>query len=175
MNKSFSVDNRASVGFSAVMATPFGKLGIRCDTALVHELVYLPAATPLQQPDNLLAREVIAQVRQYLKDPCSDFNLPLGSAGTDFQQRVWQSISRIPVGMTRSYGEIAKAIRSAPRAVGQACGANYFPLVIPCHRVVAATGLGGFAHHAEGFLIEVKRWLLEHEKQGVPARKSEDA
>ena len=54
-------------------------------------------------------------------------------------------------------------LQSAPRAVGQACGSNYFPLVIPCHRVVAAKGLGGFAHHSSGYLIEVKRWLLQHE------------
>jgi methylated-DNA-[protein]-cysteine S-methyltransferase len=66
---------------------------------------------------------------------------------------------------TRSYGDIARALHSAPRAVGQACGANPFPVVVPCHRVLAAGGgLGGFARQREGFLLDVKRWLLAHER-----------
>ena len=64
-----------------------------------------------------------------------------------------------------TYGEMARLLRSGPRPVGQACGTNYFPLVIPCHRVVAANGLGGFAHHSSGYLIEIKRWLLQHERR----------
>jgi methylated-DNA-[protein]-cysteine S-methyltransferase len=78
---------------------------------------------------------------------------------------VWTAISAIPRGDVRTYGAIAKAIRSAPRAVGQACGANWFPLVIPCHRVTASGGLGGFSHHDDetGFHLSVKRWLLAHE------------
>lgn len=150
--------------FAAVMDTPFGKLGIRCDAHNVQELVYLPPTTLEQAPTNALARKVIAQVKRYLKDPRAPFDLPLQATGTDFQSRVWQSISNIPAGSTRSYGELAKAIRSAPRAVGQACGANNYPLVIPCHRVVSATGLGGFAHHADGFHLDIKRWLLAHEQ-----------
>ncbi|RDS98677.1 methylated-DNA--[protein]-cysteine S-methyltransferase, partial [Burkholderia contaminans] len=84
-----------------------------------------------------------------------------------FQHRVWDVISDIPPGTVLTYGQVAKRIGSAPRAVGQACGANYFPLVIPCHRVVAAGGLGGFANHDDnGYYQKVKRWLLAHE--GVP-------
>jgi methylated-DNA-[protein]-cysteine S-methyltransferase len=70
----------------------------------------------------------------------------------------------IPRGRTLTYGTIAKALGSAPRAVGQACGANRFPVAIPCHRVVAAAGVGGFAHHAQGFHVDIKRWLLRHER-----------
>jgi len=66
-----------------------------------------------------------------------------------------------------TYGQLARQLGSVPRAVGQACGANYFPIVIPCHRVVSSSGIGGFAHHAEdGFFRNVKRWLLTHE--GLP-------
>ena len=72
-------------------------------------------------------------------------------------------ISAIEAGRTRSYGELARELRSAARAVGQACGANPLPLVVPCHRVLAAGGIGGFAHSEGGFLLEVKRWLLAHE------------
>ena len=74
-----------------------------------------------------------------------------------------KKIAAIGPGLTRSYGEIARELGSSPRAVGQACGANLVPLVVPCHRVLAAGGLGGFAHHEGGFHLAVKRWLLAHE------------
>jgi methylated-DNA-[protein]-cysteine S-methyltransferase len=77
---------------------------------------------------------------------------------------VWAEISAIPLGKTETYGQLAKNLKNAPRAVGQACGANPYPLVVPCHRVVASNGgLGGFNRQGGGFLLEVKRWLLAHE------------
>jgi methylated-DNA-[protein]-cysteine S-methyltransferase len=78
---------------------------------------------------------------------------------------VWAGIASIVSGKTLSYGELAARVRSGPRAVGNACGANPFPVVVPCHRVLAAGGqLGGFARQRGGFLLEVKRWLLAHER-----------
>jgi methylated-DNA-[protein]-cysteine S-methyltransferase len=71
----------------------------------------------------------------------------------------------IPRGRTRTYGEFARELGGEARAVGQACGDNRLPIVIPCHRVVAADGIGGFAHATDGYLIEAKRWLLLHEAQ----------
>jgi methylated-DNA-[protein]-cysteine S-methyltransferase len=152
-----------TVDFSAVMDTPFGRFGIRCDATVLHELVFLPPRIALLDPVNPLAKRVVKQVERYLDDPHAAFDLPLQKVGTEFQNRVWQQISAIKAGDTRSYGALAKSLRSAPRAVGQACGANYYPLIIPCHRVVSASGLGGFAHHDEGFHLTVKRWLLSHE------------
>ena len=108
------------------------------------------------------------QLEGYFADPEFGFDLPLAPRGTPFQRRVWSKIAAIAAGHTRSYGEIAREIDSAARAVGQACGANPLPLVVPCHRVLAASGIGGFAHHDEGFHLSVKRWLLAHE--GVSAR-----
>ncbi|MET0964601.1 MAG: methylated-DNA--[protein]-cysteine S-methyltransferase, partial [Noviherbaspirillum sp.] len=98
-------------------------------------------------------------------EPDFRFELPLATVGTGFQQRVWSAIAAIPRGSVRTYGGIARLLGSAPRAVGQACGANWFPLVVPCHRVVAAGGLGGFSNSddAAGFHLGVKRWLLAHE------------
>ena len=79
-------------------------------------------------------------------------------------RRVWAEIATIPSGKTHTYGQLAKSLKNAPRAVGQACGANPYPVVVPCHRVLAANGrLGGFAGHTDGFLLDVKRWLLAHE------------
>lgn len=151
--------------FSAIVAAPFGAIGIRTAAGVVLELVYLPPTFTEKAPADTLAERVAQQVMRYLAQADFRFDLPLAGVGTDFQRRVWQAIAAIPRGEVRTYGQVAKHIRSAPRAVGQACGANWFPLVIPCHRVTAAGGLGGFSHHDDetGFHVGVKRWLLAHE------------
>lgn len=152
--------------FAAVVAAPGFALGIRCDGSdWVSGIEFLPpqAAQPAASP---LAREAVRQLAAWLADPDFAFGLPLKPSGTPFQRRVWEKIAAIPRGATRSYGDIAKALHNAPRAVGQACGANPFPLVIPCHRVVAANGgLGGFDRQGGGFLLDIKRWLLAHERR----------
>jgi methylated-DNA-[protein]-cysteine S-methyltransferase len=152
-----------TVRFSAVQPTPFGAMGVRIDRGTLVELVFLATLPPAAAPQDALAREACRQIVAYLDDPGYEFDPPLQRAGTAFQRRVWDAIVAIPCGRTRAYGELARELESAPRAVGQACGANRFPLVIPCHRVVAASGPGGFAHHADGFHPGVKRWLLAHE------------
>ncbi|MDB5728400.1 MAG: methylated-DNA--[protein]-cysteine S-methyltransferase [Noviherbaspirillum sp.] len=153
--------------FSAIIEAPFGAIGIRvaADADALRELVYLPSQFQEQAPTDRLSERGAEQVRRYLDDPDFRFDLPMAEAGTTFQRRVWDAISAIPRGEVLTYGQVARQIRSAPRAVGQACGANWFPLVIPCHRVTASGGLGGFAGHddASGFHLAVKRWLLAHE------------
>ena len=152
--------------FCAIVEAPFGALGIRTvDDCFLRELVYLPPTTDLIAPKTKLSEDIASQINRYFSDCTFIFNLPLASVGTAFQQKVWHAISQIQQGTVLTYSEVAKQIGSAPRAVGQACGANWFPLVIPCHRVTATGGLGGFANHAEaeGFHLGVKRWLLAHE------------
>ncbi|MBS0307393.1 MAG: methylated-DNA--[protein]-cysteine S-methyltransferase [Proteobacteria bacterium] len=151
--------------FSAIVAAPFGAMGIRSDRDCVQELVYLPPSYRPQAPTDKLAEKTARQIERYWQEPDFRFSLPLADAGTQFQKRVWQVIAAIPRGEVLTYGDVARCIQSAPRAVGQACGANWFPLVIPCHRVTAAGGLGGFSNHDEetGFHVGVKRWLLAHE------------
>lgn len=148
---------------SAVLPAPTFCLGIRCTDDEITEIVYLEPGAEIR-PRSLLAKEAVRQLRAYLKDPGFSFSLPLAPAGTTFQRRVWDGIAAIGPGETRTYGELAAAIHSGPRAVGNACGANPYPLVVPCHRVVAANrGLGGFARQRGGFVLDVKRWLLAHE------------
>lgn len=151
--------------FSAIAAAPFGAVGIRTDAAVIRELVYLPPHFSEKSPTDALAEKAARQIERYLNEPDFRFDLPLANVGTDFQQKVWQVISAIPRGSVLTYGQVARMLQSAPRAVGQACGANWFPLVIPCHRVTASGGLGGFSNQADadGFHIGVKRWLLAHE------------
>jgi len=155
--------------FDSVFHVPFGAIGVCLSKGAIGQLVYLPGDVEPIKAKSALARKLERQVRHYLADPDARFNVPLDIAGSAFQQRVWQAIAAIPRGQVRTYGQIARAIASAPRAVGQACGANWFPLIIPCHRVIAAAGIGGFggtlAHgrDGEGFHLRVKRWLLAHE------------
>jgi methylated-DNA-[protein]-cysteine S-methyltransferase len=151
--------------FSAIVPAPFGAVGVRTVPGLVQELVYLPPSHALLDPADALAERVANQLERYFAEPDFRFDLPLAPVGTRFQQRVWSAISSIPRGHVRTYGDLARLLESAPRAVGQACGANWFPLVVPCHRVTAAGGLGGFGNSddADGFHLGVKRWLLAHE------------
>lgn len=149
--------------YQAIVAAPGFALGISCDDDEVTGIEFLEAC-PEVAPTTPLAAEAVRQLRGYLADPAFVFGLPLQPAGTAFQRRVWQQIAAIPLGRTETYGQLAKALNNAPRAVGQACGANPYPLVVPCHRVIAAGGgLGGFNRHGGGFLLDVKRWLLRHE------------
>lgn len=151
------------VAYQAVVAAPGFSIGVRCDESEIFALDYLEPRPELA-PENALAAEAVRQLKAYLANAESPFSLPLRPSGTHFQRRVWAQIAAIPNHQTRTYGEVAKALHNAPRAVGQACGANPFPLVVPCHRVIATGGgLGGFARNRGGFLLDVKRWLLAHE------------
>jgi methylated-DNA-[protein]-cysteine S-methyltransferase len=150
--------------FSAKMTTPFAVLGVASDGCAVTRLAYLPRDEPEQAPADRVAEQVLHEVERYLADPAFRFTVPLAPRGTAFQQRVWQQLHAIPIGHSRTYGEVARMVRSAPRAIGQACGANRIALIIPCHRVVGAQGsMGGFMNADEGDPIAIKRWLLMHE------------
>jgi methylated-DNA-[protein]-cysteine S-methyltransferase len=156
----------SAAAFATVLSAPTFCLGVRCGDDAIDEIVYLEPRAEIA-PRSLLAKEAARQLRAYLADPRFEFSLPLAPAGTAFQRRVWNGIAAIPCGATQTYGELAAAIGSGPRAVGNACGANPYPLVVPCHRVIAANhGLGGFARQRGGFLLDVKRWLLAHERAG---------
>ena len=149
--------------YQAVVAAPGFALGVQCSDEEITAIDFIEPR-PEQAPATPLAAEAVRQLRAYLADPGFAFGLPLRPAGTTFQRRVWEQISAIPTGQTHTSGQLAKSLKNAPRAVGQACGANPYPVVVPCHRVVATGGgLGGFARERGGFLLDVKRWLLRHE------------
>lgn len=100
------------------------------------------------------------QLADYFAGRRRDFDLPLAPAGSRFQRRVWAAMQEIPFGTTATYGDLARRLDSAPRAVGQACGRNPLPIVIPCHRVLGRHGLGGYSGGAG---LATKLWLLNHE------------
>jgi methylated-DNA-[protein]-cysteine S-methyltransferase len=165
--------NSLAINDNALINAPFGQVSIGVHHGqLVIEL--LPPATntqefpvhgkvSLEKPSaHPLVSAACQQVMQYLQQASSTFNLPVHQQGTVFQQRVWQAIAAIPCGQTSTYTELAKQIGSGPRAVANACGANQLPLLIPCHRVVAKNGLGGFMQGKHNGLL-IKQWLLQHE------------
>ena len=153
--------------YSARLAAPFAVLGIRTAGELLYGIDYLPKAAATLDPIDRFAARVGRQLERYLDDPEFRFDLPFEYRGTTFQCKVWRAIASIPSGRTLTYVGVARQLGTAPRPVGGACGANRIPLVIPCHRVVAADGIGGFMHSRRGPGIEIKRWLLRHE--GVAA------
>ena len=151
-----------------VIAAPFGCLGISTEmvegSLMLSRMDYLPANTALIAPQNQLAKEVARQCKSYFQDPHWQFDLPTKPVGTEHQRKVWASIQDIPAGKTRTYGDLAKKIKSGARAVGTACGANPYPLIAPCHRVVSAQGIGGFMkENSPGLYRQIKFWLLKHE------------
>ena len=153
--------------WDAVIEFPVMKVGVRTRDERVVEIRYLPLSSSNIAPESSLAERAVRQLERYRDDPDAVFDLPLLVEGSPLQRGVWQAMCAIPRGETRTYGAIAQQLGDTDyktlRAIGQACGDNRLPIVIPCHRVVAANGLGGFAHSTDGFLIEAKRWLLLHE------------
>ncbi|MBK9160999.1 MAG: methylated-DNA--[protein]-cysteine S-methyltransferase [Nitrosomonadales bacterium] len=161
--------------YQAKLAVPFGVLGIRCDDEALLGIDFLPATERPLRPVCAFAESVCDQLLRYFDDPDTEFFIPLRLEATPHRQKVWQAMLDIPRGRTRSYGELAAELHSGARAVGQACGANPVPIVIPCHRVVGKSGPGGFMGHAQGAPLDIKRWLLVHEgainsKSVIPAK-----
>ena len=149
--------------FDVVVEFPKMKVGVATRGERIVEIRYLPLSTGLIPAKNKLAEKAARQLGRYREDPDTVFDLPVLVEGTPLQRGVWGAMRAIPRGKTRTYGEIARELGADARDIGQACGDNRLPIVIPCHRVVAADGIGGFAHATSGYLIEVKRWLLAHE------------
>lgn len=140
------------------------RIGARFTGEALTGLGYLPPDTRLTLRLDRRAKHLANELEHYANNPQHQFDLLFVPSGTPFQVRAWRALLAIPAGQTLTYGELATQLKTAPRAVGQACGSNPLPLVIPCHRVVSATGLGGFMHAAKGAPLDIKAWLLRHER-----------
>ncbi len=153
--------NKLPIQFDAIVAAPFGAVGIFAQNEQVSIEFLTEKHTP-KPAENKTVQKIAKQIEAYFDDAKYDFNLPIAQHGTAYQQRVWQAISAIPRGRVLTYGDIAAQIGSGARAVANACGANNLPLVVPCHRVVAKGGIGGFMQgNKDG--LKIKKWLLKHE------------
>ncbi len=153
--------------FSAIVPAPFGAIGIttRDDFLLDLELLSheMLANSDTENPaTDTFAQSIVIQIEAYLANSKAVLDGPYALQGTPFQKRVWNVIAHIPSGQVLNYTQLADKVGSGPRAVANVCGANHIPLFIPCHRVVAKNGLGGFMQgEASGIII--KQWLLKHE------------
>ena len=139
------------------MSSPTGSLRITERDGEIVEIRWTERAEE-GGDDTPLLREARRQLEEYFAGRRQAFDLPVRASGTPFQQAIWREMQAIPYGQTRTYGELARAVRSHPRAVGGACGKNPVPIVIPCHRVMGGAGrLTGFSG-GEG--VDTKRALL---------------
>lgn len=158
--------SHAKPTYDAVIAAPFGRVGVRTEDGRVVDVGFLSARTPLKAPRDAFTRRICRALAQYFADSRRPLRLPLALHGSVHQQRVWRALTRIPPGEVRSYGDLARRLKSSPRAIGAACRTNPIAIIVPCHRVVAQTGLGGFMGRRGGDALKIKRWLLEHERSG---------
>lgn len=150
--------------YDAVIAAPFGRLGIRTSAGRLTDVDFVSPRVPLAPARDAFTRRVCRALRAYFTDARRRPRLPLQLEGSEHQRRVWRALMRIAPGRVHSYGELARRLRSSPRAVGGACRTNPIPVVVPCHRVVGADGLGGFMGRRRGNALKIKRWLLAHEQ-----------
>jgi methylated-DNA-[protein]-cysteine S-methyltransferase len=144
------------------MDSPVGPLLLVEDDGRLAEIRFADG-DETDRDDTPLLKRAQQQLDEFFAGSRRKFDLPLVPAKTAYQQRVREAMISIPWAQTLSYGEIAHIAGGAPRAVGQACGANMLPLVVPCHRVLAANGIGGYSG-AKG--LDTKRFLLALEKAG---------
>ncbi len=156
----------------AVIQTPIGPLTLQARSGHVVAVGFggEPGADP--QPGSVLDRAA-REIREYLEGRRTRFTVPhrIPDEATPFQRRVWAALERIPYGEVRTYGDLARELGTSPRAVGGACARNPLPLLVPCHRVVAKSGLGGFAGHWQtGLALDVKQVLLDLEARVAGAR-----
>ncbi|CAK0774562.1 Methylated-DNA--protein-cysteine methyltransferase [Gammaproteobacteria bacterium] len=151
-----------SKNYDITFSSPLGLLGIRLEDGALTTLDFLPPG-PERSPTDAIAIRVVEVLHAYFADPLSPCDLPLAGRGTPFQHRVWEALRTIPPGQVLTYGNLAQQLGTSARAVGGACGANPVPIVVPCHRVVAANSLGGYGGAGSRGRPDIKRWLLAHE------------
>lgn len=151
--------------FKIILITPVGRILLQASATQIVGIKLLmdPTYTDAKLSSSAMAEKGINQLKSYFNDAQYEWSLPLAEQGTVFQQKVWQCLSMIAAGETRSYSQVAEQLGTSARAVANACRANPYAIVIPCHRVVSKSGLGRYYGKTDGNEIEVKQWLLNHE------------
>ncbi len=149
---------------SAILTSPIGRIGVNVEKNQLVSLAFLENAKarcyshPHTQVISQELTKYFSEIKQFYK-----FSFKLNLIGTPFQKRVWECLLEIPIGSTKTYGQIASRLKTSARAVGNACRANPIPIIVPCHRVVSATGLGGYCGQTDGTELHAKTWLINHE------------
>jgi len=149
--------------FDTLYQSPVGWLGVKLQDDNLTNLAWLtrPNSKYVKPITHSKVNSVTNCLDHYFKTATVKYPIALTPTGTDFQQRVWTAIQKIPLGKVKTYGELAAELDTSSRAIGQACKNNPIPIFIPCHRVVAANNVGGFM--GDPNKVYIKQWLLEHE------------
>ncbi|WP_299321579.1 methylated-DNA--[protein]-cysteine S-methyltransferase [Parasphingopyxis sp.] len=146
-----------------IIASPIGAISISASGDALVSVDMLGASAKPDTSDHPLLREARKQIDAYFAGALRQFDLPLEPASTARGNELRQAVMAIPYGETQSYGEVARRTGSGPRAIGRVCSHNPLPLIVPCHRVVAAGGKIGYYSGGDG--IPTKRFLLTHENK----------
>lgn len=158
---------RNQTAYNAIIAGPKDfpqiKVGIHTHEGQLAAIGFLPYSTNVKSADNATAGQVADQLAKYFSNGKHTFSVPLLMQGTLFQKKVWQTLLSTRAGETCNYSYIAHILETSARAVGNACRANPIPIVVPCHRIVAKQGIGGYCGQTSGPRMQIKQWLLEHE------------
>lgn len=145
---------------TALIATPVGTIRIEGDATTIHRIAIERDRLPPSRPHAPAVVAAAEQLEAWFDGALQQFTLPLEPAKTTRGQELRDGLIAIGYGETMSYGALARRLDSGPRAIGQLCSRNPFPIVVPCHRVLGADGLG---HYSAGEGLATKRWLLDHE------------
>lgn len=151
--------------YDVIFSTDIATIGLQFNGERLSKLSYLEAG-PAKAAKNKQQEVVKNRLIKYLaaKSKVKELDIGVLLDVTDFQRSVLKQLQKIPYGETRTYGDIAKILKTSPRAVGNACRKNPVPIVIPCHRVVAAKGIGGYDGAVDGDKLDIKNWLLKVER-----------
>ncbi|MDH5648758.1 MAG: methylated-DNA--[protein]-cysteine S-methyltransferase [Gammaproteobacteria bacterium] len=149
--------------FLGIVPSPIGPIGLSLQSDKLRALEFVSASRALRTPAIASAKKVSRQLVKYFSNPKHIFDLELVLEGTPFQKKVWRELIKIPAGKVTTYGDLAEKLGSSARAVGNACRANPIPIIVPCHRVIARSGLGGYMGKTSGSKFDIKCWLLAHE------------
>ncbi len=155
---------KSSQNYASIFTTDIATIGLQFEGSKLIKVEYLTNKAQ-KAPTTKLAGSVKSKIEKYLdsKSKIKNIKVDMQLDVTPFQEEVLKQLQAIPYGETRTYGEIAKILNTSPRAVGNACRNNPLPIIIPCHRVVAASGIGGYDGARSGKLLEIKRELLARE------------
>lgn len=148
---------------NAVIDTPVGRLGLRARADALVSVDFLEDTAELREPLSPFLRAAVSRLRAYFRNGGTNFDLALSAAGTAYQRSVWKALAAIPPGQVQTYAQLARQVGGSARSVAAACKANPWPIIVPCHRIVAKDGLGGYCGTTKGEALENKRWLLRHE------------
>lgn len=156
---------------NVVISTPLGPVRLILEGPRLERVDFLSGQiVPIPFAKRSDASQKMADwFERYFKNPLTCFSLPLLLKGTPFQVRVWKALQYIPLGQTVTYSELAKGLETSARAIGLACRQNPLPIVIPCHRVVAQSGIGGYCGKSSGDILDRKILLIAHEKNCIHA------